>query len=185
MNFGSQPLWLILLSLGVTGSIVGAIIAATASVLNDRSRRRFELQKWRAEFYLRPKLEALRNLHLAMVRSHFEINLRAKARMPKNLEEYQEQVVRYEMDFFEALTLAGVYMDSSTDEALHKVLGSVRQMSTSIWLRLPEIFESRGKHEDSAIREPDWQLFTTSFDAAKAQLRPLLHPSKLLQAIEG
>jgi hypothetical protein len=104
--------------------------------------------------------------------------------MPQNAQEYREQVERYETDFFVALTLAGIYMDRSTDEALHKVLGSVRQISTSIWLRVPEIFEKHGKHEDVAIREPDWQLFSGSFDAAEAQLRSLLHPNKLLEAIE-
>jgi hypothetical protein len=33
MTLTSQPLWLVLLSLGLTGSIVGAIIAAAASAL--------------------------------------------------------------------------------------------------------------------------------------------------------
>jgi hypothetical protein len=184
MTLASQPLWLAILSLGLTGSIVGAAIAAVASALNDRSRRAFELRKWRAEFYLRPKLEALRNLHGAMVRSHYEINMRAKSRMPQNSQEYREQVERYEMDFFGALNVAEIYMDRDTSKALHAVLGSVRQMSTSIWLRLPEVFETHGKHQDVAVREPDWQLFSSFFDAAEAQLRSLLHPNKLLEAIE-
>jgi hypothetical protein len=86
----SQPFWFVILSLGITGSLVGAVVAAVASGMNDRYRRRFDLQKWRAEFYLRPKLEALRSLHAAMVRSHYEINLRAHARMPRNDQEYRD-----------------------------------------------------------------------------------------------
>jgi len=66
---------------------VGAVVAAVASRFNDRSRRHFEVQRWRAEFYLRPKLDAMRNLHAALVRSHYEINLRAKSRMPQNIQE--------------------------------------------------------------------------------------------------
>jgi hypothetical protein len=147
----SQPLWLLIVSLGVTGSIVGAVVAGVASRLNDRSRRRFELQRWRAEFYLRPKLEALRNLHVALVRSHYEINMRAKSRMPQNVQEYRDVVERPEMDFFAALTVAEISLDSETSTLMHSVLGSVRQMSTSVWLRLPEVFESHGEHQDADV----------------------------------
>lgn len=184
MNFTAQPLWLVIFSLGVTGSIAGAIVAAVANRLNDRSRRRFELEKWRAEFYVRPKLEALRNLHAAMVRSHYEINLRAKARMPQSIPEFREQVERFETDFFGALNVAEIYMDGDTSKALHAVLGSVRQMSSSIWHRLPEVFESHGKHQNAATREPDWPLFHSSFDVAEAQLKQLLHPREILKVFE-
>jgi len=138
-----QPLWQLILGLSLTGSIVGTVVAAVASYFSDRSRRRFELQRWRAEFYIRPKLEALRQLHAAMVRSHFEINMRAKARM-QNEQEYRELVLRPEIVFFEALTVAEIYLDSDTSKLMHAVLGAVRQMSNSIWLRLPEVFESQG-----------------------------------------
>jgi hypothetical protein len=184
MNLAAQPLWLIILSLGLTGSIVGAVVAAVASALNDRSRRRFELQKWRAEFYLRPKLEALRNLHAAMVRSHYEINMRTEARKPQTVQEYREQVERPEMDFFGALTIAEIYLEGDTSKVMHAVLGTVRQMTTSIWLRLPEISEGPGKHADLALREPDWQPFTQSFDAAQARLSQLLHPDELMKWVE-
>lgn len=184
MITGSQPLWLVIVSLGVTGSIVGALVAAIASGLNDRSRRRFELQRWRAEFYLRPKLEALRNLHAALVRSHYEINMRAESRMPQNLQEYRELVERAEMEFFAGLTIAEIYLDDETSEVMRVVLGSVRQMSTSIWLRLPEVLESRGKHQDADVRQPDWRLFGSSFDAAHAKLRALLHPDELMKWVE-
>lgn len=180
----NQPLWLVILSLGLTSSIIGAVVAAVASAWNDRSRRRFELQKWEAEFYLRPKLEALRNLHATMVRSHYEINKRAKARMPENLQGYQKHVKRYELDFFGALNFAEIYMDGDTSTAIRAVLGSVRQMSTSILLRLPEMVETHGKHQDDAVREPDWQRFSSSFDAAENRLRALLNPSKVLEMIE-
>jgi hypothetical protein len=184
MSLAAQPLWLVILSLGLTGSIVGAFVAAVASALNDRSRRRFELQKWKAEFYLRPKLEALRSLHAAMVHSHYEINMRAKARIPQTIQEYREQVERPEMEFFGALNVAEIYLDSDMSKAMHVVLGTLRQITTSIWLRLPEIFEGRGKHEDVALREPDWQPFCKSFDAAHAILTHLLHPSELMKWVE-
>jgi hypothetical protein len=184
MNMAAQPFWLVILGLGITGSIVGAITAAIASALNDRSRRRFELRKWRAEFYLRPKLEALRNLHAAMVHSHYEINMRAKARMPQTIQEYREEVERPEMEFFGALNVAEIYLDSDMSKVMHAVLGTLRQMTTSIWLRLPEIFESHGKHADVAVREPEWQPFTQSFDAAHARLSHLLHPDELMKWVE-
>src|ERR1039457_1397205 len=115
MNMAAQPFWLVILGLGITGSIVGAITSAIASALNDRSRRRFELRKWRAEFYLRPKLEALRNLHAALVHSHYEINMRAKARMPQDITEFEEKVRHWETEFFYALTTAEIYLDEETD----------------------------------------------------------------------
>jgi len=79
---------------------VGACVAAVASALNDRSGRRFEVQKWRAESYLLPKLDALRNLRSAMVHSHYEINMRA-TRMPQTIQEYREQVERPKWSFSE------------------------------------------------------------------------------------
>jgi hypothetical protein len=184
MSLSPQPLWLVIVSLGVTGSIVGGVIAAVAAVFNDRSRRRFELQRWRAEFYLRPKLDALKNLHVAMVRSHYEINLRAKARMPQTEQEYRDLVERQEMEFFGAFTIAQIYLDSETRKLMDAVLGSVRQMSTSIWLRVPEVFERQGKHEAADRSEPDWRLFSSSFDAAQAQLGRILHPDELMRWIE-
>jgi len=185
MNLSTQPLWLVIVSLGVTGSVIGAVVAAVASRLNDRSRRHFELQRWRADCYLGPKLEALRKLHQALVRSHYEINMRAKARMPQTLHEYRDMVERPEMEFFAALTIAEIYLDSETSKIMHAVLGSVRQMSTSVWLRLPEVFEGHGKNQDADVREPDWQLFGRSFEAAHAKLGALLHPSELMKWIEN
>jgi len=101
--------------------------------------------------------------------------------MPRNLQEYQEQVKHPEMEFFEALNIAEIYLDSETSKSMHGVLGSFRQMGTSIWLRLPEISDSQGRHMDSDLREPDWPLFTSSFDAAQVKLRELLHPDELMK----
>ena len=178
MHLTTEPLWQFILGLGLTGSIV----AAVASMLNDRFRRRFELQKWRAEFYVEPKLKALRTLHAAMVNSHYEINMRAKALMPQTAEEYRENVERPAKRFFKALTMAEIYLDDDTQKAMRTVLGNLRQMTTSISLRLPDILA--GRHEDAAIREPDWQPFSRSFDDAHNRLRRLLHPGELIKWVE-
>ena len=174
-----QPVWLIILGLGISGSIV----AAVATVLNDFFKRRFELRKWRAEFFVTPKLEALRALHAAMVQSHYQINMRARAVMPRNIDEWDRYIKTSGDGFFEALTLAEIYLDKETSDIMHEVLGAVRQMSTSIWLRLPE-HEENGKYADTSTREPEWPPFTQSFDKAHARLQGLLHPSELLRAIE-
>jgi hypothetical protein len=50
-------------------------------------------------------------------------------------------------------TTVEIYFDIETAEIMRAVLGSVRQMSTSIWLRVPEIFENHGKHQNTAFRE--------------------------------
>jgi hypothetical protein len=84
----------------------------------------------------------------------------------------------HEFNFLDSFTMAEIYLDGETNQAMRNVLGSFRQMCTSIWLRLPEVFEARGKYEDAALREPDWPLFTSSFDGAKARLRELLNPGK-------
>ncbi|MBV8775034.1 MAG: hypothetical protein JO166_22265 [Deltaproteobacteria bacterium] len=182
MATSAQPLWLLILSLSITGSIVGTVIAAVANGLSDRSRRRFELQKWRAEFYVRPKVEAFRNLHAAMVRAHYEINMRAKARMPQSVQEYREQVETVEMDFFRAHTLAQIYYDADTGNMMRAVLGSVRQMTTSIWLRLPE---NQGQSVDVELREPDWKPFSDLYDVAQERLGTILHPNELIKWAEG
>lgn len=180
-----QPLWQLILGLGLTGSIVGAVVAAVASALNDRTRKRFELQKWRADFYLRPKLEALRDLHAAMVRCHYEFVRAEPQTETLKLQEYQEQVERPERDFFATLNVAEIYIDPESMGIMRVVLGAVRQMRKSIWLRLPEVVEQRGHAADTALREPEWQSFSRSFDAAQARLKHILHPTELMKWIEN
>jgi len=163
----------------------GAAIVHAAALVNPviPLTHTFELRKWRADSYLRPKLEALRNLHVAMVRCHYAISRHAKARMPQNIQEFREQVERREMEFFDALTTAEIYLDSEMSKAIHNVLGAVRQMTGSIWRRLPENAEQT-QYSDIAIREPDWGPFTSSFDAADAKLGVLLNPNELMKWIE-
>lgn len=62
-----------------------------------------------------------------MVRSHYELDLRAKARTPKTDQEYRDFVEHPETEFFEALTIAEIYLDSETSKVMHEVLGAVRQ----------------------------------------------------------
>jgi len=122
MNLLPQPLFTVL-SLGVTAALVGALIAAMSNWLGDRSRRKFEIQRWRAQFYLQPKLEAIRALHAAMVTGHNELNTRAKALVPRTVEEHQRFVQRPVDDFLSALTLAEIYLDEETSKLMHEVLG--------------------------------------------------------------
>jgi hypothetical protein len=88
------------------------------------------------------------------------------------------------MEFLTALTLAEIYLDSETSDAMHVVLGAVRQMVSSIFLRLPEVLATE-KYRPSESREPDWQSFHSSFDAAHARLKALLHPDELMTWIEN
>lgn len=115
------------------------------------------------------RISALQKLHEALVKGHYELNRRAKARMPKTEQEFRTLVEVYEFNFLEAFTLAAIYLDHETDAAMRNVLGSFRQMSTSIWLRLPAVFQTQGQYADAAFREPDWRLFTSSFDCAMAK----------------
>lgn len=88
------------------------------------------------------------------------------------------------MEFFGALNVAEIYLDSDLSKVMHAVLGTLRQMTTSIWLRLPEIFEAHGSYADVGLREPDWQPFCKSFDAAHEMLTHLLHPTELMKWAE-
>jgi hypothetical protein len=142
-----------------------------------------ELRKWRAEFFVTPKLEALRALHAAMVQSHYQINMRAETVMPRNVDEWDRYIKTPKEEFFRALMLAEIYLDKETSDTMHEVLGAVRQMSSSIWLRLPENSEMV-KNADAATRAPEWQPFVRSFEKAHARLQALLHPAEVLKAIE-
>jgi hypothetical protein len=176
MNSAAQPLWQVILSLGLVSSLVGALL----SWLQDRFRRRAELKKWRAEFYIRPKLEALRTMHAATVKAHYGINMRAGAvGGPRTQAEYQSEVKSLEMDFFNAFTLAQIYLDQSQVNAMREFLGCVRQMSNSIWTRLPEAEAARVTKE-----QPEFQPFHASYDTAQALLTTLLHPVELLKELE-
>ena len=64
---------------------------------------------------------------------------------------------------------------------MRSVLGSLRQMSTSIWVRLPENSERTGNHPD---RVPDVKAFTDAFDAAQERLRELLNPEEVIKWVE-
>jgi len=143
----------------------------------------FELRRWRqnsisvevggaAEFTYDPSTQPLRNQH-ASPGPH-----------AAKYQEYREEVERQETDFSAALTIAEIYLDKKTSDLMHAVLGSVRQMSTSVWLRTPDVFESYGKHQAADVREPDWRLFTTTFDAAHGRMGDLLHPKELMTWID-
>ena len=123
------------------------------------------------------KISALQELLQALTKGHYEINRRAKAVMPLTEDEYRTQVEVHEFRFLDALTMAEIYLDRDTLDRMRAVLGSVRQMCTSIWLRLPTVFAANGKYADPEIREPDWKLFTESFDTAQAALKALLNPT--------
>jgi hypothetical protein len=109
--------------------------------------------------------------------------MRAKAVMPRNVDEWDRYIKTPKEEFFRALTLAEIYLDKETSDTMHEVLGAVRQMSSSIWLRLPENSEMV-KNADAATREPEWQPFVRSFEKAHARLQALLHPAEVLKAIE-
>lgn len=123
------------------------------------------------------KIAALHNLYEVLVKGHYAINRRAKAALPQTENEYRTEVEVHEFKFLDAMTLAKIYLDPETYAAMREVLGSLRQMCTSIWLRLPDVFEIRGKYAEPELREPDWQLFTDSFNVAQAKLQILLNPT--------
>ena len=122
------------------------------------------------------RISALQRLHEALVKGHYELNRRAKAPMPKTEQEFRTLVEVHEFNFLEAFTMADIYLNEETKKAMTEVLGSFRQMCTSIWLRLPAVFQTQGQYADAALREPDWRLFTSSFDGALAKLKELLNP---------
>jgi len=122
------------------------------------------------------QISTLQRLHEALVKGHYELNRGAKAPMPKTEQEFRTRVEVHEFNFLEAFTLAVIYLDPETDAAMRNVLGSFRQMCTSIWLRMPAVFQTQGQYADAALREPDWRLFTSSFDGAMAKLKELLDP---------
>jgi hypothetical protein len=122
------------------------------------------------------KISALQELRQALTKGHYEINRRARAVRPLTEEEYRTQVEVHEFNFLDAMTMAKIYLDKDTLDLMGAVLGSLRQMCTSIWLRLPTVFEAHGRYADPEIREPDWKLFTESFESAEAALKALLNP---------
>jgi hypothetical protein len=120
------------------------------------------------------RFSALQKLHEALVKGHYELNRRAKAIVPKTEEEFRTQVEVHECNFLNSFTMADIYLDHETNEVMKDVLGSFRQMCTSIWLRLPQVFETKGQYANVALLEPDWPLFTRSFK----DLRQLLNPGQ-------
>jgi hypothetical protein len=198
--FGREGLQGLLAVIGAGVAVVGAgtLFAAGMKIANEyfkrraerkteRARRRYDRQKWYAEFFLAPKLEAFRNLHTALVRTHFELNLRANMGRPATLADYKEQVEAKERNYFDAMTVAEIYMDDETNRIMHEVLGAIRQVGMAIWLQLPDAELPRGLARDSygpEIREVNWRQFVNTYETAIAKLRELLHPEQELKAVE-
>jgi len=173
MNPAPQSVFVVVLSLGVAGSLLAAIL----SWLGTRFHRRSEVRKWRADFYIHPKLDALRKMHEATVKAHYGINMRAAATsLPASLDEYRTTVEALERDFFEAFSLAAVYLDESQAVVMSEFLGCVHQMSTSIWSRLPG--------SKRATEEPEFRAFYLSYSRAHTLLTGLLNPRQLLEDLE-
>ena len=54
--------------------------------------------------------------------------------MPRTEEEFRTQVEIHQFNFLDAMTMAEIYLDKDTFDLMRAVLGSLRQMRTSIWL---------------------------------------------------
>ena len=160
-------------------AVIGATIGAAAAGVNGWFQRRFEKRKWYADLLMKPRLEALRNLHRHLVESHYAINL---AR-PQTRDEHKQQVQIPVNEFFNALAIADVYLDEETRKVMRAVLGSLRQISSSIRLRLPQEELPQGVVPGSHTTDqsPDWELFTDSFDAAHKRIGEILNPQAILK----
>jgi len=76
----------------------------------------------------------LHELYKALTKGHYQINRRAMAVMPRTEEEFRTQVEIHQFNFLDAMTMAEIYLDKDTFDLMRAVLGSLRQMRTSIWL---------------------------------------------------
>ncbi|MCU1261625.1 MAG: hypothetical protein JWO80_4510 [Bryobacterales bacterium] len=167
-------------------ALVTLYLKSRSDRANEQVKRDHDLTKWRAEFYLAPKLEALRTLHKSLVGSHFQINLQANL-TPRAQADYSLNVETPKEEFFNALTTADIYLDEDSKKLMYAVLGSLRQMAFAIWLHLPDEELPQGivkKSYGPNLTTPDWDLFTASFKAAHEELRELLNPEELFKAMK-
>lgn len=167
-------------------ALVTQYLKSRSDRLNEKVKRDHDLRKWRAEFYLAPKLEALRTLHKSLISSHFQINLQSNLK-PRTQVDYSLNVETPKESFFNALTTADIYLNEDSKGLMYAVLGSLRQMAFAIWLHLPDEELPQGLVKESYgvdLTTPDWKLFTASFNAAHEELRALLNPAELFKAME-
>ena len=86
------------------------------------------------------RIAAIKKLHECLVEGHYELNKRALGTgLPQTIKEFKAQVEVHEFKFFNSYTMAMIYLDAETEKSMGKVLGSFRQMVTSIWLRIPTV----------------------------------------------
>ncbi len=169
-------------------AVLGATIGAAAAGINGWFQRRFERHKWHSDLFVRPQLEALRNLHRRLVESHYAINMRVSAARPRTLTDYERWVEDPKNDFFNALVVADLYLDDETKKLMQAVLGSLRQVSLSIWLRLPQDEFPKGpvvQSDSDDARVPDWRQFVHTYEAAHKRLGEILNPKTFLKIGEG
>lgn len=182
-RFNLDYLWQAVVPL-LSGIGIGSLINEYLRRRLDREKQKADRQRWYAEFFIKPRLEALRNLHSTFVRCHFALNAHAGLNVPSTMtvHDFEQEVKAKEKEYFDALTLADIYLETGDRAAMYKALGAVRQVVTSIEYRLPGANSPKAYAEQ--FKAVEWQEFADTYEAALAGLRNLLNPLKALDALK-
>jgi hypothetical protein len=175
--------WNLIFGSAVFGSCLGIFGAA----INAYFQRRFERRKWHAEFFIAPRIEALRALHSAIVgcqMEHIAIpDTFGALRKWENEEEkqrfYQRIKARYDK-LTESILAVSIYIEPSD-------LATINEYRARFYV-------VRMKHEFEPFKEfdPDEtypyrvgmpEPLQDQYEKVEARLRQLLYPEKVLDTL--
>ncbi len=167
--------WSIVFGGAVLGSLVGACGAAT----NAYFQRRFERRKWHAEFFIRPRLDALRALHGALVgcQMHY-LGIPEKPgaiRMWKNDRERQEVYAGFKAlldELTKAMLVSAVYLEQAD-------LAVVYEFRQGFYQIILGHFEPESAVLDVSSQSPTAE----SYRKIETRLKELLYPSAVVSAL--
>lgn len=163
--------------------LLGAVIALTSvflTLLFDVLKRASEERRWYAEFFLGRKVEALHNLHTAVVEGYFLILRYKGVSTPEEAQQFKIDVGSPTLTLARAYTKAILYLDRRSQDKIDAFVSFYNEVAHIIADRATS--NSEGKNSNSKDYSLDLTKLDKGYIEATELLRQMLNPPALRKA---
>jgi len=167
----------------INGIIIGAIIPIiTFSITQyfDYKKFKSEEKRWYGEYFLKLKVDTIKNLHSVMEECYFIYNKYLNL-SPISIKEYNEYVCGKSEDYRDAKVMAEIYLDEEQNKILSHMLEVLRKADNAI-----KICAEQNIGVNGLTNPPfDWKEFLQAREDAVNVFKELLNPKSLREYIRN